>query len=531
MKKILLALFLLAHGQDLLAQLPTNSFAVTAACPASAGNTSVLQGINTDGSLTPVAPIIDAGTGTRLIINALGFDSNPLNQTGIYGMSVVQPITINNFDTPPTFYRIDLGTAQATSLGAVTPPPTPTSGLSSPGPTEILIRDVRQTFNFIGDGGSNSEYYASGATARIFSSGGLSGPFRVADLRLYVGVIQLTPFSTASPVWRQLDASDPATTALIAGYQDEVQAYLNSNGTLPIPQGGLQDWVYDVRTGNLVSYLGQDDQFLTIRNPATNPAAVTTQPTDTIPTQQDIGSMFTDRNGNVYAVDADGGTIYRIDRLTGNYSNVSFGTAFGCSRGDAVSMPGALPLPVTLTRFSATPQCGAVRLDWATASEKNAATFLVQRSRSGTDWQTVQTVRAGNRPTGQAYSALDAAPLAGQSYYRLSQRDLDGTTAYSPVQAVLMPGLTGKAIAEVYPNPTAEGRFTVLLPQQAEGPGTALELLNATGQSVRRARAEAGQRTLPLDVHGLPAGLYYLRVRQSGLSSTVSVVLLPDESR
>ncbi|HLK98762.1 MAG TPA: hypothetical protein VK364_13405 [Hymenobacter sp.] len=68
MKKTLLGLFFLACGHDLLAQLPTNSFAVTSACSASDGNPSVLQKVNTDGSLTPVGTVTD-GT-TPLIINA-----------------------------------------------------------------------------------------------------------------------------------------------------------------------------------------------------------------------------------------------------------------------------------------------------------------------------------------------------------------------------------------------------------------------------------------------------------------------------
>jgi len=523
MKKTLLALFLFACGHDLLAQLPTNSFAVTSPCPASAGNPSVLQKVNTDGSLTPVGTVTDGVT--PLIINALGFDSNPSNQTVIYGMNVVQPITLSNFETPPNFYRIDLNSAQATNLGIVTRPPTPTSGLSSPMLNEVVFSDVRQTFNFIGDGGSNSNYYASGATARVFANI-LTGRRRVADVRLYVGVIQLTPFSTASPVWRELNTSDPNTASVVTNYQAQVQAFLNSNGTLPVPQGGLQDWVFDERAGNLVSYLGQDDKFLTISTPATNPVAVTVPVASPIPTQQDIGAMFTDRDGNIYAVDADGGTIYKIDRLTGNYTGSSYGSAFGCSRGDAVSLPGALPLPVTLTHFSATANGRSVRLDWATASEQDAEAFLIQRSSNGANWQTIQTVRAGNRARGQAYTAVDTAPLAGQSYYRLCMRDIDGSLAYSPVQTV---ALTGKVVVQTFPNPS-DGRFVVQLPQ-AIAAGTTLELLTATGKVARRFQAEAGLNTLPLDARDLPGGLYYLRVQQPGSVNTVPIVLTPNSAQ
>jgi hypothetical protein len=522
MKKTLLAFLLLMGSRQLLAQLPTSSFAVTSDCPANAGNPSVLQQVNTDGSLTPIGTV--TSNGTPLIINALGSDDN--DRTVIYGMNVMQPVTVTNFSTPPNLYRISLSTAQATNLGAVTPPARPTDVTTQTQPGESGFIDTQLTLNFIGDGDASSNYYVAGATFRVFYVFDLSfptllRPVRVSDLRLYVGTVALPGFPATGPVWRRLDTSDPATAVVIAGYQAEVQNYLNSNGTAPVPQGGIQDWVFDVRTGNLVSYLGQDDQFITISTPGSTPVGVTTRPTVPIPTQQDIGSMFTDRDGNLYAVDADGGTIYKLDRLTGNYSGQSFGAAFGCSRGDAVSLPGALPLPVTLTEFRAEATGRAVRLNWATASEQNADAFLVQRRHEGADWQTIQTIRAGNQPTGQRYSALDTAPLSGQLYYRLAMRDTDGTLAYSPVQAVRM---TGKLALQTYPNPAPDGVLNVQLTEPSTTE-TSLELLSATGQVVRRLQPAAGLTTIRLDAHTLPGGLYYLRVRQASQTSTVPVAL------
>ncbi|MBC6699164.1 T9SS type A sorting domain-containing protein [Hymenobacter puniceus] len=513
---------MLAGSHTLLAQLPTNSFAVTSACPANAGNPSVLQQVNTDGSLTPIGTV--TSNGTPIIVNALGSDDN--DRTVIYGLNVVQPVTVTNFNTPPDLYRINLSTAEATNLGAVTPPPRPTDVTTPTQPGESGFIDTEITLNFIGDGDASSNYYVAGATFRVFyvidfTFPSLLRPVRVSDLRLYVGVVALPTFPATAPVWRRLDASDPATAAVIAGYQAEVQAYLNSNGTAPVPQGGIQDWVFDVRSGNLVSYLGQEDKFITIRTPGLAPVGITTQPTTPIPTQQDIGSMFTDRDGNVYAVDADGGTIYKLDRLTGNYSGQSFGSAFGCSRGDAVSLPGALPLPVTLTEFRAEASGRAVRLSWATASEQNADAFLVQRRHAEGDWQTIQRVQASNQPKGQRYTTLDTAPLSGQLYYRLAMRDLDGTLTYSPVQAVQ---LTGKLSLQTYPNPSADGHLNVQLtePSTAE---TTLELLSATGQVVRQLQPAAGLTTIQLDAHTLPGGLYYLRIRQAGQTRTVPVAL------
>ncbi|WP_139923241.1 T9SS type A sorting domain-containing protein [Hymenobacter sp. DG01] len=513
MKKTLLTLSILLGGYEVWAQLPTNSFAVTAPCPASAGNPSVLQQVNTDGSLTPIATVMD-GT-TPLILNALGCDV--ADPTAVYAMNVQQPVTLANFDTPPNLYRISLSTAAATNLGTVTPPPLPTTGLSPVGPFEAVFREIRQTFNFIGDGGPGSEYYVGGVTGRVIL--GFSG-FRVADVRLYVGVVQLSPFTTASPVWRLLDtSSDPATAAVLATYQAQLQAYLNSGGSGPVPEGGIQDWVYDVRTGNLISYLGQEDKFLTISNPATSPRGVTTTPSPAIPTQQNIGSMFTDRDGNVYAVDADGGTIYKIDRLTGSYSGRSYGSAFGCSRGDAVSMPGALPLPVKLVRFAATAGSTGVRFEWETASEKNAAYFEVESSATATSWQPVVRVAAANRPTGQRYSAFEPGASLSLTYYRLAMHDADGSVAHSQVQVV---GPSARGLATTYPNPARDEIKVVLAaPEQA----SRLELLNSRGQVVRHWEPAAGTPLIQLPTAGLAAGLYMLRVHQAGGTSTSRIAV------
>lgn len=506
---VLLLLSVLLTVGRLQAQLPTNSFAVTSACPASAANPSVLQKVNTDGSLTPIGTVTAGGT--PLIINALGYDSNPANQGVLYGMNVVQPITLGNFNTPPNLYRINLSDAQATDLGQVTPPPAPDAPLP-------YIR-LRQTLNFIGDGGVNSNYFVGGLTFRynIVTR-------EIDEFQLYVGEISLNTPVSAAPVWRPLTIGDVNTQTVFDNFRVRVQQFITDNFIGATPQGGLQDWVFDRSEGKLVSYLGRDRAFLKISNPGSVPVAETLFPGTPIPIQEDFGAMFTDRLGNIYAVDAAFGTIYKIDRASGQYTGESFGSAFGCSRGDAVSFPDARPLPVKLSRFTAQAAGRAVRLDWATATELNAAEFVVQRSRtSHADWQPIVTVRAGNRPRGQAYSARDEAPLPGTSYYRLAMIDQDGSTEYSPLRVVR---LNGSAVEmQVFPNPS-NGQFQVVLAAENET-GAEVELISPTGQVVRRFAA-APSSALTVDARALPAGLYHLRVAQAGKVSTAPLVISPD---
>ena len=500
------------------AQFPSNSFAVRSACPGSANNPSTLESINVDGSLTLIGTVSDGNA--PLVLNALGNDQQ--DRANLYAMNVA-PFTLAGIVTPPNLYKVSLTTAQATNLGPVTgPPPAP----ATTGPTGILYLTLtyNQTLNFIGDGDNSSSYFVGGVSFNYNRNIFFPNASTITDFRFYVGQVKLTPFTTATPIWRLLDVSDPATATLINTFRLQTQAYLNNitllgqnNNTGPLPSGGIQDWVFDPFSGNLVSYIGQDHKFLSISGISSSPVAVTTTPTTPLPATQDIGAMFSDRQGGIYAVTADVGTIYKIDRLTGNWTGKTYGSALGCSRGDAVSFADALPLPVTLTRFEAAAAGATVRLSWATASEERASHFEVERSATATAWSSVARVAAGNQATGQQYAATDAHPLPGVAYYRLAMHDRDGTVTYSSIQMV-----RSAATATVYPNPV-RGAAQVQLP--APGQAATLELVSTRGEVVRRLAAPAGPASLELPMADLPAGLYLLRVQQAGTTTTTRLTL------
>ncbi len=534
-------MLLAVSSSRLLAQLPTNSFAVTSPCPGSPDQFSTLQSVLTTGALAPIGPVKDGANG--IVVNALGYDAaSPAVIYGLQSKPLNPMALLAGPSAAPTLYRIDLATAAATGLGAVAAPPVPATGLSAPGPTEIYM-DEALVLDFVGDGDANSNYYLGGVTGRVFYNA-VTKAYRLADVHMYVGVLPLAGLATApaatvalAPAWHQVDLSDPASAALSTTYQRTGEAYLNSGGTTPIPDGGFQDWVYNTDQDNLVAYIGATNQLLTITAPAALPVAHTTAVAAPIldqagaPGTQNIGAMFTDELHNVYAISAQGGTIYQIDHVTGNYSGKSYG-AFGCSRGDAVSLPGAVP--IALASFEAAPAETSVRLSWATTVEHNTASFGVQRSRTGTSagWATVQTVAATGHAAGAAYAVTDAAPLLGLAYYRLALRYASGRIVYSPVLAVnytrtALAGRSGSGTGtalDIFPNPVCGPAGLTL---SAAGAPTSIDLLSATGQLVRHYPSATGGATRPLDVQGLPGGLYLLRVQQAGGMRTVHVTLAP----
>jgi choice-of-anchor A domain-containing protein len=114
----------------------------------------------------------------------------------------------------------------------------------------------------------------------------------------------------------------------------------------------------------------------------------------------------------------------------------------------------SVALPVTLVKFTATREGGAVSLRWTTTSETNSSHFDIERSANGKLWSRIGTVSAQQESSRAIdYAFTDPSPLAGNNLYRLKMTDLDETFAYSSIQNVNMEG--GSAIT-VFPNPAAD---------------------------------------------------------------------------
>lgn len=167
-------------------------------------------------------------------------------------------------------------------------------------------------------------------------------------------------------------------------------------------------------------------------------------------------------------------------------------------------------LPVTWLSFRAALEGEDVQLAWSTASESNNEGFDVQRSENGRDWQTIAFVQgAGTTSEVTSYEYTDPSPftLHPSLYYRLQQRDYDGTTDYSPIRVVEL-GTAGGI--RVFPNPADEA-VTVAFAEPLEKRGT-IQLFNPNGRLVAEETLAPGTSEHTVRVAYLPAGTYVLRV-------------------
>ncbi|MDF7814241.1 right-handed parallel beta-helix repeat-containing protein [Hymenobacter sp. YC55] len=181
------------------------------------------------------------------------------------------------------------------------------------------------------------------------------------------------------------------------------------------------------------------------------------------------------------------------------------------------------PLPVELVRFSAVARNIDAQLTWVTASEKNSARFVVERSFTGDKFEAIGTVNGqGNSAEGHTYQFTDqqAATTTGTvAYYRLRQVDTDGTSSLSGVQVVRFASVASAIVA--FPNPTVANTSLDL---RSLPTGTCqIKVTDLTGRVVSVATGSTGQ-IYPLATAQLPRGSYLIIVLGMGQKKTCLLV-------
>jgi len=184
---------------------------------------------------------------------------------------------------------------------------------------------------------------------------------------------------------------------------------------------------------------------------------------------------------------------------------------------DNVQFTGTSVLPVELLAFKGREVADGVMLEWSTASETGSSHFEVQRSGDTNAWTAIGRVGAqGHSSMLSNYALLDAAPLAGTSYYRLRMVDLDGTEEYSGTIAVQR----GNQGRRAFPNP-GNGQFTLLLPEA----GTPIEVRDALGQLVPVSLESATEGVVRITLRQALPGVYFVRLGAEGALGVERIVV------
>ena len=167
------------------------------------------------------------------------------------------------------------------------------------------------------------------------------------------------------------------------------------------------------------------------------------------------------------------------------------------------------PLPVELITFNAFDKGAEVELEWETVSERNNKSFVIERAGNDLQWETIgQMAGSGTTDEMQQYIFTDEKPLAGESYYRLRNVDMDGREEVSDAVSISRYKSAG---VSVFPNPAID-YLQVSTSQESR-----LLIYNALGALVLDQNVNGGSM---ISVADLQPGYYHTVVRDLNGSVT-----------
>jgi hypothetical protein len=207
-----------------------------------------------------------------------------------------------------------------------------------------------------------------------------------------------------------------------------------------------------------------------------------------------------------------------------NYTEISGITGFSGGTGAIVLVPSAF-LPVEWMFFTGENMNDHNQLQWATASEKDASHFEVERSYDAVSFEKIGTVRAaGTSSETNFYGFNDYNMQNGANYYRLKLVNIDGTSEYSEIVVV-----ENKVEADnfsFYPNPTSNEFFYSFATDRNED--IRIEILDMLGRVVKiqNFNVSVGKNNQMINISDLTAGTYNVRVIHSNAAKSHSTKIV-----
>ncbi|MDQ3845269.1 MAG: T9SS type A sorting domain-containing protein [Bacteroidota bacterium] len=166
----------------------------------------------------------------------------------------------------------------------------------------------------------------------------------------------------------------------------------------------------------------------------------------------------------------------------------------------------ASPLPVDFLGLFATRNSNnSVTLKWDVANEKNVKEYEVERSDNGSTFNKIGSVPTNSK---NVYSFIDNSAGIGTIFYRVRNIDIDGQSKYSSI--LRLQGINSYGnVLRMYPIP-ARTEATIEHKQLAQN--AKITITTTDGRVVRTITPSAGASHTPVDLSGIAAGSYILRL-------------------
>lgn len=202
--------------------------------------------------------------------------------------------------------------------------------------------------------------------------------------------------------------------------------------------------------------------------------------------------------------------------LASQGNNLIVAGTVGVSLGLARLINSSPILPLSFTSFTASKQTNSVLLNWQTAYEQNIASYELERSDNGNNYQALGNLPAnGNANSAiSSYSFTDHQPLQIVNFYRLKILHTDGRIVYSKVIAIRF---DKSAVAlQAFPNPV---RNTLNLQFTLPKGDVKINMYDASGRAVKMLQLQSNGDALsvPIDMSNLQKGIYIIRVNNDAI--------------
>lgn len=216
--------------------------------------------------------------------------------------------------------------------------------------------------------------------------------------------------------------------------------------------------------------------------------------------------------GVAFLVPSSAGTENGVNYV--EFSGITGFSSFGYMAGRT-----SAALPITLTGFAAVASGCTAQLEWQTATEQNSSYYAVEAGTDGINFKEVARVASKNSATGASYS-YEYALGGGNTYFRLSAVDLDGSRTYSNTATANGTGACGTGLQiRVLPNPASN----VLNIQNLDGGRNLVALYDISGKKMTELITTAIHQRISIATYA--NGIYLLRIiNASGKVTTIRVV-------
>ncbi len=198
----------------------------------------------------------------------------------------------------------------------------------------------------------------------------------------------------------------------------------------------------------------------------------------------------------------------RGDTFINTYNSITGVT----KRQSCTSLPSCGPLPINIEYFRGINNDKKNNLSWKINCTSSPRVIInLERSSNGRIFNSIYNMEALAVRCLQPFETMDANPLIGLNYYRLSLTDADGKISYSKI-IILLNKKTGFEILNVTPNPVNENGLAILDITSLQKGILQIVISDMEGKKLLQQEEQlfSGANQIQLNLQSLSAGIYQI---------------------